>query len=802
MSLRTLIALESGLVEGQFIRNRGDIRQYHDLLRFIQMQTASKLDEELKREVHSYDRKEMQALLLKQAKLIEDLKTELEGAFMAMEDGEMRSITVIEKRMRYASKVISFLQTREASVCNYGQKLIERAEPFAKKFVIETLDWRSTPQDDVEWNHQLWKLENEFASIIGTAPTPGVAADMRVVDIPKVSNGIAEEVLTPNGVNWAPGETGEFDEKTGQAIPDRTLWKVSLGLLKLLKLLQLIHASTLKGFLCNGTRLTLASSTESARVVAHSLAVLDKIILADGEDSNIYISSVFSVLSTLLHSPLYISQFDHPKKDKEADATSKKRAPKSPPRGRGPPAPVESELPSVEWSWGADGYSDEFIQSRLLYWVLTMYHCRCYFVQKLGFYPMESQTSLASLDSGIQHVEHDSQDDGSVSVGELDDYTFVSFNRNEYHDLFLAGDYNGLFVLGSPTVLRIYRCVNASACAYLKTCGSFQKLHPPLQDLIRATLKLGLNSVQACVFRAKTVQGFNYADVALIEAVEGEVYEVIRLTTTVLANGILNKTILRLLKSIINLSKMRSSNFFLAVATVQCLRAALQCLLHLRNLPENIRYDADVKAKKRKKDIVRTPYADLVDMMGTQAAHDILYVTGTHPNSLTVQHAGLSALRMLLRPPFMSRVEIQDMFEDADEQEGDVVSEDEEEEEDGEDGDGTQAGGGNEFKKFRSKLWKSDLPEKVHDTFGYPTAPWSLTDSIMYCGETHMQSVEIVEQVLLVTQHLAQVSFMCRITLLERDIEKILNRIVETMPHNTYIMALVEVTLETLNWTD
>ena len=128
--------------------------------------------------------------------------------------------------------------------------------------------------------------------------------------------------------------------------------------------------------------------------------------------------------------------------------------------------------------------------------------------------------------------------------------------------------------------------------------------------------------------------------------------------------------------------------------------------------------------------------------------------------------------------------------------------EDEEEEEDGEDGDGTQAGGGNEFKKFRSKLWKSDLPEKVHDTFGYPTAPWSLTDSIMYCGETHMQSVEIVEQVLLVTQHLAQVSFMCRITLLERDIEKILNRIVETMPHNTYIMALVEVTLETLNWTD
>ena len=213
MSMRTLIVLEAGLVEGQFLRNRGDIQQHLSMLRFIQSQTASKLDEELSREVHSYDRKEMQILLLKQAKLVEDLKTELECAFMAMEDGEMRSITVREKRMRYASKVISFLQAREARVCNYGQKLIERAESFAKKFVIETLDWRSTPEHDVEWNHQLWKLENEFASIIGTAPTPEESDNPRIVNINEVSNGIAEELLVPNGVIWAPGQTREFDKK-------------------------------------------------------------------------------------------------------------------------------------------------------------------------------------------------------------------------------------------------------------------------------------------------------------------------------------------------------------------------------------------------------------------------------------------------------------------------------------------------------------------------------------------------------------------------------------------------------------
>ena len=61
-----------------------------------------------------------------------------------------------------------------------------------------------------------------------------------------------------------------------------------------------------------------------------------------------------------------------------------------------------------------------------------------------------------------------------------------------------------------------------------------------------------------------------------------------------------------------------------------------------------------------------------------------------------------------------------------------------------------------------------------------------------------MQSVEVVEQVLLLVDHLAQVSFLCRITLLEREIEKILNRIEEALPNHIYIIALVEIVRESL----
>ena len=151
----------------------------------------------------------------------------------------------------------------------------------------------------------------------------------------------------------------------------------------------------------------------------------------------------------------------------------------------------------------------------------------------------------------------------------------------------------------------------------------------------------------------------------------------------------------------------------------------------------------------------------------------------------------------------MSRVEIQDMFEDTneDDEENEDVEEEEEEVDEEHGGNGAQAGS-NEFKKFSAKLWKSDLPKKVHETFGYPMMPWSMTESIMHSGEVHMQSVEIVEQVLLLVHHLAQVSYLCRITLIERDITKILNRILDSMPQNVYIMALVEVTNEALNCTE
>ena len=107
MSLRSLITLESGVVDSQFLRNRSDISTFHDILRYVQEETSSKLSEELAREIHSFDRKERQALLLKQSLFLDNLRQELERSFMSMEDGIGKSITHKVKRLRYMSNSVA-----------------------------------------------------------------------------------------------------------------------------------------------------------------------------------------------------------------------------------------------------------------------------------------------------------------------------------------------------------------------------------------------------------------------------------------------------------------------------------------------------------------------------------------------------------------------------------------------------------------------------------------------------------------------------------------------------------------------
>jgi len=69
---------------------------------------------------------------------------------------------------------------------------------------------------------------------------------------------------------------------------------------------------------------------------------------------------------------------------------------------------------------------------------------------------------------------------------------------------------------------------------------------------------------------------------------------------------------------------------------------------------------------------------------------------------------------------------------------------------------------------------------------------------MQFISDTHLQSYEICEQVLLLIQSLGMLSYLMRVTMLERGVEKTLNRVIEMNNHDIYMMALVHACNETL----
>merc|ERR1712147_172096 len=118
----------------------------------------------------------------------------------------------------------------------------------------------------------------------------------------------------------------------------------------------------------------------------------------------------------------------------------------------------------------------------------------------------------------------------------------------------------------------------------------------------------------------------------------------------------------------------------------------------------------------------------------------------------------------------MTRPDIQDLFEEDDMDVLDTDEEGEEEQEEG-GGDGKRLSGKEEYNRWYKKIWSHDIKEIENTQFGIPSRRWSLFQMIMHCGETHLQSTEVTEQILLVIHQLALTSFLCRVTLLERGIE-------------------------------
>ena len=424
-------------------------------------------------------------------------------------------------------------------------------------------------------------------------------------------------------------------------------------------------------------------------------------------------------------------------------------------------------------------------------------------------------------------------------------------------------DASGLFTIGSQTICDLLRCCQATISSHTaapkdepreapiviepkspvpgaKKSGAVTStpayvtpnkpsaplppvpVKPALPDhfkdrtMINAASKLALVVLQQYAFEMTNARGYNFDDARFLQDVDEEAIHAIKIATTIYQANICNYSTLDISTISLNVTLLRPSNYFLCITALQCIYSCCLAYLHgalfceddlgNRHLSREEAH-AEAYATKNRKDIpsVKDPLIRILyreQLLNNKTVLLILKIMGTHPTSLTLQHVGLQIIRMLVRKPFATKVEIQDLFEEKDDQNEEV---EEEEPLEGDNAEDMQSAvTARELYTWHTQVWDYRIKDMGDGeaTTAVLHENWSLITCMLYCGDNHSQSYEIVEQILLLVQHLGMVSYLCRVTLLERGIDKLLNRVIEVSPHDIYLMALVSACQETLARTD
>jgi len=369
-------------------------------------------------------------------------------------------------------------------------------------------------------------------------------------------------------------------------------------------------------------------------------------------------------------------------------------------------------------------------------------------------------------------------------------------------------DAAGTWTIGSDTVCDLLRC--CISCIFTHSDAGPAHL-PELADdrtLINSASKLALVVLQQYYIELSNARAFNFNNPQFLARADEEAMCATQIATAIFQANILNYTTLDILSYSMKIPKWRPSNFFMGITVLQALYSALLAYAHNglfceddisnRSLTKQEAALESSRAKDRKvstykESIVRVMFREQI--FNKEMVLEVMKLMGTHSSSLTMQHVGLQILRMLLRSPFCTKVEIQDMMEEDAEEEGD-----ESEELEGDDAAELQTlATARDLDKWHNNVWDNEIRNQTSSGDVYKNLEnWTLSELMQFIADTHMQSYEICEQILLLIQSLGMLSYLMRVTMLERGVERTLNRVVETSNHDVYMMALVHACNETL----
>lgn len=181
--------------------------------------------------------------------------------------------------------------------------------------------------------------------------------------------------------------------------------------------------------------------------------------------------------------------------------------------------------------------------------------------------------------------------------------------------------------------------------------------------------------------------------------------------------------------------------------------------------------------------------------LGFDLANHIILIMSVHRQALTVQQAGLLSLRLLLREPLMKRAVLSNLMEidefdkvDLGEQREDQEFEDDEARE--------AASVHTSFTAWRGQLWERERFRE--EETGRDVQHFMLTQALIHIGDSHLQSVEVAEQMLLLMDHLTRSTYVCKLALGEAGMSRYASRVMSLYPSNLYLAALAGIVLDQL----
>lgn len=333
------------------------------------------------------------------------------------------------------------------------------------------------------------------------------------------------------------------------------------------------------------------------------------------------------------------------------------------------------------------------------------------------------------------------------------------------------------------------------------------------EDLLNRTLKLSHSAI--CQYSVRLGQLGNAMPLSIRDPLYFTVHDndaiaALDCLTASFSHGHYCQESLAILSEGSHIISHRYHSFFYASSYLKCLIAG--CLYYLEHGVRPV--TADITRASRQKDPLSVALS--------ASAEKVMGVICCHRNSLTICHKGMLLLRLLATDAFLKRLVIEELVSKPLMRlldpwvTGDRLNDDDDDE--GFEGMdeaslatattvmtattvtsiGSVSAMGNMDPVAYMAKFKQSLMHGAYHNFTAAPAEMNLIEVIKYICENHSQSSEVLEQALLLVDHLSNKAHMCKYLLVETGLPLLLQRMLDSRPAELYIAALISICIDDL----